>query len=54
MRITVEQKALELEELLQMETDLTEVLEADEDYIAVRLLAEIRKIKEHFKTKENE
>ena len=54
MMTVKEQKAKELDELFQMETDLVEVIKADENYIAMRLLAEIRKIKEHFKTKENE
>jgi hypothetical protein len=47
-----EQKAKELEELFQMEEDLTEGF--NEEFVAKQILNHLRKIKEHFKTKENE
>ena len=47
-----EQKAKELDELFQMEEDLTE--EFNEEFVAKQILNYLRKLKEHFKTKENE
>jgi hypothetical protein len=52
MRVIVEQKAQELEELFQMEEDLTERF--NEEFVAKQILSYLRKLKEHFKTKENE
>ena len=53
MRTKEEMKAIELDELFQMEEDLTEIC-SSEQRVAERILEHLREIKEYFKQMDDE